>query len=247
MEIKILYEDENVVVIDKPAGVVVNRAESVKGETLQDWMEKKFKIQNLNFKTTDDELLFFKRSGVVHRLDKDTSGVMVLSKNPEVMLELMRQFKERETEKTYVALAHGKLEPDRGEIRVPLSRTRQDRRKFGVVLGGKMTVTSYLVLERFEGSSNYQDGFSLVELHPKSGRTHQLRVVLKHLGHVIVGDGHYLGRKRAKADEKWCKRQFLHAKSLCFKDAITAEKVCFSAELPHELADSLEYVRKMRK
>lgn len=245
IDIPVIFEDEVIVVVNKPPGVVVNRAESVKGETVQDWMERRYPeaFEGLNL-DNDLEQLFTARSGVVHRLDKDTSGVMVLSKTPKALMALMSQFKERTTEKIYVALVHGRPNPEKGNLRVPLGRIPRNRKKFGVVIGGKMTETSYETLESY-GSKNksYEDGFSLVELFPKTGRTHQLRVVLAHLGHAIVGDGAYVGRKRSKKDAKWCPRQFLHAKRLKISQPETGEKIEFEADLPSDLAMVLEKVK----
>lgn len=244
MEIKIIYEDDDVVVIDKPAGLVVNRAESVKGETLQDWMDSKLKtkIGDLTTENPDDVDLFRKRSGLVHRLDRDTSGVMVLAKNPKAMLELMRQFHDRETEKTYWALVHAKFKASSGNFSAPLARSRHNRKRFEVSLGGRMTETGYKVINTYE-HKDYDDGFAIVELYPKTGRTHQLRVILKHLSHPIVGDWHYLGRKRAKADAKWCGRQFLHARKLCFNLPSNNERVCFESQLSPDLETSLLHLK----
>lgn len=236
----ILFEDESLVVLAKPAGLVVNRADSVKEATLQDWFEDSYPsiFDSLLAKSirAEAEQLFIDRGGMVHRLDKDTSGVMVWAKTPATMIDLMAEFKHRQVDKTYWALVHGKFSVPTGQIRVPLSRTTRDRKKFGVVVGGKMTETRYQVLKKYKGEGNlYQAGFSLVELYPKTGRTHQLRVVLKHLHHPIVGDVTYVGRKRAKADREWCPRQFLHAHELSFSHPESHKYVSFRAPLSEDL------------
>lgn len=230
-QVRVIYEDDEMVVVDKPASLVVNRAESVKGRSFQDWMEEHY---GQVFEEADDEL-FKARSGMVHRLDKDTSGVMVAAKSPETMKELMRQFKEREVQKWYLALVHGKLEPGEGWMRVPMARSRGDRRKFEVTLGGKMTETRYKVVEYGGTDKSETQGYSLVELEPKTGRTHQIRVVVKHLGHPIVGDRLYLSKKRLRRDLGMCGRQFLHAKRLCVKHPVKQKRVCYKSELRDDL------------
>lgn len=219
---QIIYQDKQILVINKPAGMVANRAESVKTETVQDWVEGVVPLP----KNVDE--IFKSRSGLAHRLDKDTSGVMLIAKTPEALMELMRQFKDREVEKTYLALVHGKLDPKEGNITLPLGRMQGGRHKFGVDLSGKVSKTSYKVKKHYQG-------YSLVELYPKTGRTHQIRVVLKHLGHPIVGDTKYVGRKRAKTDSLWCKRQFLHAAKITFAHPKTKKRVTFEAELAEDL------------
>lgn len=240
MRLSILFEDDQVLVIQKPAGLVINRAESVKEPTLQDIVE-----QDGDYPLAKDSL---SRNGIVHRLDKETSGVMVLAKTMEAFTELQRQFHDRETQKTYVALVHGTFSVKEGEMRVPMERSRFDRHKFAVSAEGRMTETHYKVLEEFKNLVNpsfrvsgYQ-GFSLVELHPKTGRTHQIRVIMTHLKHPLVGDVRYVGRKRAKADVKWCPRHFLHAQSLSFSHPITHEAMTFSSPLPDDLSKVLTLV-----
>lgn len=228
---KVLHEDAYVLVLDKPAGMVVNRADTVADTTLQDWIEDTYRWSIFKFREC--------RSGVVHRLDKDTSGVMVVAKTRAAFVELQRQFHDREVHKRYVALVHGYLTPSEGSLRVPLGRMRSDRKKFGVVVGGRISETGYQVLGEYT-KHNYSDGFSLVELMPKTGRTHQLRVVLKHLGHPIVGDGYYLSKKRRKADAAWCGRQFLHARRLEFVNPGSGKRGVFESELADDLAAAMK-------
>ena len=225
---KVIFEDNWVLVIDKPSGLVVNRAESVKGKTLQDWVEERVKLEGSE--------VFLKRSGVVHRLDKDTSGVMVLAKNEKAFVGLQRQFKERKVKKKYLALVHGVLEPKVGDIKLPLGRKPSDRKKFGVRIRGKMAKTEYLRKEIYrKGEKRY----SLVELKPETGRTHQLRVHLKHLGYPIAGDVIYLSKKRLKQDQEWCSRLFLEAKSLSFIHPKTGKREEYEVELAKDLKESL--------
>ncbi|MFC1653269.1 RluA family pseudouridine synthase [Patescibacteria group bacterium] len=237
MKIQVIFEDNHILVVNKPPFLVVNRADSVKEKTIQDWVDESFDYELAH----DDQ----NRNGIVHRLDKDTSGVMLLAKTLDAMKELQRQFHDRETKKTYQALVHGVFSAKEGTISLPMGRSKFDRQKFTVEVGGKMTETHYKVVKEFEKISDkklmvkgYQ-GFSLVELHPKTGRTHQIRVVLTHLHHPIVGDGKYVGRKRSKADVRWCPRQFLHALKLEFSHPDTGDRVEHEAPLSDDLSSSL--------
>lgn len=247
MEPVILYEDQNLLVIDKPSGMVVNRAESVKGETVEEWAEKYLKVPKVSevskvskafgtfgtFPTLDT---FFERRGIVHRLDKETSGVLLIAKTLEVFAELQRQFKAREVEKTYVALVHGKVAPAEGVIKASVGRLPWHRERFGVLAGGREAETMYRVL----GIENRvwddkKEEFSLLELYPKTGRTHQIRVHLKSINHPVVGDPLYAGRKTARRDRQWCPRLFLHAKKIVFKHPTTGQTVSAEAPIPEEL------------
>lgn len=228
MKPKILYEDEHLLVIDKPAGWVVNAAQSVKTETVQDWI-----VRNFKFQISNDQL---RRSGIVHRIDKETSGVLVIAKTPEVFENLQQQFKERKVEKTYVALVHGGVLPKEGVINAPVGRLPWNRERFGVLAGGRPAETSYRVIANYV---LHTTSYTLLELSPKTGRTHQLRVHLKSIGHPIVGDEFYAGRKTAREDRKWCPRLFLHAKSISFAHPVSGEKVNVVSELPEDLQKAL--------
>lgn len=217
MSIPILFEDDDLLVINKPPGIVVNRAESVKGETVQEWAEKK--SANLQiYKSTNENADFVNRAGIVHRIDKETSGCLLIAKNPQVFSDLQRQFKEREVKKTYLALVHGKLVPREGEIRAPVGRLPWNRERFGIVPGGKEAVTKYKIITLLHCSiaKNKKEDFSLVELYPETGRTHQIRVHLKYINHPIVGDFLYAGRKVSRDDRVWAPRIMLHAWKISF-------------------------------
>jgi 23S rRNA pseudouridine1911/1915/1917 synthase len=244
MQIPIIYQDDFILVVHKPAGLVVNRADSVDGQTIQDWVEESFDYELAH----DDE----NRHGIVHRLDKDTSGVMIMAKTKEVQEELQRQFRDRETQKTYLALLHGKLEPKEGFMTLPMARNKFDRQSFGVDVDGKISRTSYKMREYLsfkeglvEGDWEqvYAQGFTLVEAYPKTGRTHQIRVFFKHLGHPLVGDSKYLSDKKWKLDQQWCKRQFLHALKLELTYPESGERVTYEAELADDLREVLGILR----
>lgn len=222
MSIPILFEDDAMLVVDKPPGIVVNRALSVKGQTLQDWIEKTYHI------------FIEDRAGIVHRIDKETSGILLVAKTPEAFSNLQRQFKERLIHKTYLAIVHGKLVPDVGEINAPVGRLPWNRERFGIVPGGKEAITKYKVLQsipsKVEGSH-----FSFVELSPETGRTHQIRVHLKYINHPIVGDYLYAGRKTSRDDRAWAPRVMLHAWRLECRHPVTGARLAFEAPIPDDM------------
>lgn len=225
----ILYEDVHMVVLNKPAGMIVNNADTTKGEeTLQDWIEGKFP------KEEKDGSDFYNRAGIVHRLDKETSGIILVAKTPEAFIELQRQFKERIVKKTYIALAHGKVFPEGGTINVPVGRLPWNRMQFGVVAGGRDSVTRYRVISNLQFPiSNEQ--MTLLELYPETGRTHQIRVHLKHIGFPIFSDPLYGGRKQARADRKVLNRVFLHAAKILFLHPSTQKEISIESPMPDEL------------
>jgi len=242
-KIEILFEDEDILVIDKPSGVVTNRAITVKTYTLQDWMADEILKYN-----RESDPIFKDRCGMVHRLDKETSGVMIFAKNAKSMYELMRQFKDREIKKTYLALTHGYWKIERGIINLPVGRLRKDRKKFGVREDGKVAVTRYEVL----GSYKHYDfdremsvdvrgyaGISKVRFSPKTGRTHQIRIHSRAKGHPIVGDYLYAGKKRSVQDRKWAERIMLEAESIEFKHPTTNEvlKIVINNSKVNEVAE----------
>lgn len=274
-QIKIVFEDQDIVVVVKPAGVVANKADSVKQLSLQDWFVEKY---GQNFPDdwqscipedfTDEfgspEEIFNQRDGLVHRLDKNTSGVMVFAKHPGSLVNLLAQFRQRQTKKQYLALVHGTFRVPTGTITAPLARARVDRRKFAVDVNGRAAETIYQVDRSFSGFKSdfysqfseekqktlkqaqrfYNQGFALVKCWPKTGRTHQIRVHMAHENHPLVGDITYLGRKRAKIDPLWCPRHFLHAVSLEFYHPRTNKLVEFSSDLPDDLAKVVTFLQE---
>lgn len=229
---EIVFEDQSILVLNKPSGLVVNRSQTVKVKTLQDWVAQYLKVKGLGIGG---------RAGIVHRLDKETSGLLLVAKNLKDFALLQAQFKARKVEKKYLALVHGRLEPREGTIKAAISRSPFARKKFGVFLGGKEAETGYLVSRFYE--SEKAGKFSLVELKPKTGRTHQIRVHLKYLGHPVVADAKYAGRKTFHQDQKWCPRQFLHASFLGFRHPEKEKKIHFSLPLPNDLKKALIYLK----
>lgn len=238
-----IFEDEFLLVVDKPSGMIVNRAETTaKIETVQDWVDKYFKIRSTKHEIRNKPQIldsndqnsfeFIQRSGIVHRLDKETSGLLLIAKTPEAFVNLQLQFKNREVKKKYLALAHGKVLPEVGEINAPVGRLPWNRERFGVMPGGKEARTFYKIYK-------YYNGYTLLELVPQTGRTHQIRIHLQYLGFPIVGDSFYAGRKQALEDRKFCPRVFLHASSISFAHPTSGKKLEFNSPLPLELENIL--------
>jgi 23S rRNA pseudouridine1911/1915/1917 synthase len=232
MNIKTIYEDEDIIVLDKPSGVTVNNAETTRGqETVQDFLKEKFPLSG---KGDSD---FFQRDGIVHRIDKETSGILVVARNQKSFENLQEQFKERKVEKTYIALVHGRVDIEEGDISVPIGRLPWNRKRFGVLSGGKEAVTHFRVKERFGNS------YSLLEVNPKTGRTHQIRVHLKYFNHPIFGDNLYAGRKTSRNDRVFLERFFLHAQKISFYHPKTGEKVSYISPLSKELEEVINSLR----
>jgi 23S rRNA pseudouridine1911/1915/1917 synthase len=272
----ILFEDADILVIDKPAGIVVNASDSVREETVQSWMQRYLQdtlpadnwYQMIPEEFTQEygspQDIFTERTGVVHRLDRDTSGALVLAKNPGALVALMYQFKMRETRKEYACLVHGELPIVQDTIRMPIMRSMSNRSKFAVATNGKPAETEYKVigvyqlppeqlleiLRRNEFEKGRTDAqitkeyqsygrFSLLTCYPKTGRTHQIRVHFAFLQHPLVGDQTYTNKWRGKADQLWCGRQFLHASSIQFQHPRTKEVLTIAAPLEQDLATAL--------
>lgn len=232
MNLKIIYEDEVMLVIDKPSGWVVNAAETAKGQpTVQGWLRRNFK-----FKISNSKLY---RSGIVHRLDKETSGILLVGKTKEAFENLQKQFKERLVKKEYLALVHGEVIPEKGKIEASVGRLPWRRERFGILAGGRQAITKYEMID------NYKQGqvrYTLLSLFPQTGRTHQIRIHLKYLGHSVVADEFYAGRKTARKDRQWCPRLFLHASKIEFTHPKKDKKMKFSSKLPSDLEDALKFL-----
>ena len=226
----ILFEDDWLVVIDKPAGLVVHPGAGNRQGTLANALLHHF--QQLSRSQSI-------RPGIVHRLDKGTSGLLVAAKNESVHEGLAAQFKQRQVEKRYLALVLGRLEPDQGRIEVPLGRHPRQRTRMSTrSRSPRQALTAYRVLRRFLE-------FSLVEVKLHTGRTHQIRVHFEHLGHPVAGDPTYTARRRfplrlsAQKVLKGLDRPFLHAAGLAFDHPVTAKRLEFESPLPPELDEVL--------
>jgi 23S rRNA pseudouridine1911/1915/1917 synthase len=230
--IEIVYEDADLVVVNKPAGMVVHPAAGVASGTLANALA--FHFQKLSSGSGAA------RAGIVHRLDKDTSGLLVVAKTESAHDDLANQFRAREVFKSYVALVHGQLVNDRGEIDQPIARDPRHRTRMAVVRGGRPALSLYRVRQRF-------DRFTMLDVELKTGRTHQIRVHLAWLKHPVVGDETYGGgRDKTVVDpvirSRIAKlgRQFLHAERLGFRHPRTQEFKKFNAPCPTDLAKFLD-------
>lgn len=239
---KIIFEDDYLLVVDKPAGWIVTDVTTTKGQpTVQQWLRHNFSHKAgsgyaRKFPLAQDKKL---RGGIVHRLDKETSGILVVAKTKEAFANLQTQFKARKVEKIYTALVHGKVSPETGNINAPVGRLPWNRERFGVLPGGRPAETTFEVLKYYSLSTDHRTLFTLIEFYPKTGRTHQIRIHAKYLGHPIVSDEFYAGRKTARADRKWCPRLFLHAMGITFSHPIVNKKVSFKSGLSKDLQKSL--------
>jgi 23S rRNA pseudouridine1911/1915/1917 synthase len=234
MEPTILFQDDSLFVIEKPSGWITNEADTTTNQpVLQKWVREHFDYPlkgNVEM-----------RDGIVHRLDKETSGLILVAKTSEAFEKLQSEFKNREVTKTYIALLHGKVEPTEGKIEAEVGRLPWHRSRFGVLPGGRESVSEYKVLKYYPGNNA---GHSLTEFYPKTGRTHQIRIHSRHIGHAIVADEFYAGRKTARNDRKWCPRLFLHAASIKFIHPVTEKSVEFKSELPVELFEALKKIER---
>jgi len=235
IELEILHEDPDLLVIDKPAGLVIHPAAGNPSGTL---------VNALLHHCGDlSGIGGVERPGIVHRLDKDTTGVMVVAKSDRAHLALSLAFRRRQVEKTYLAVCYGVPHESEGVIEAPIGRHPRERQQMAVVSGGRTARTRYTVEERFAGAS-------LVSCRPVTGRTHQIRVHLAHLGHALVGDALYAGRQwrtlsdpRAAAACRSFPRQALHAWRLAFDHPVSGERVTFTAPLPADLEALLAVLR----
>lgn len=222
--LNVVYEDDSLLAVDKPAGMVVHPAPGHRSGTLVNTLLYHYpEIAQVGPR---------KRAGIVHRLDKDTSGILLVARTSEARALLQQQFKQREVHKTYLGLVEGQTQPPEGIIKVPIGRDRRDRKRMAAVKGGRRSVTHYEAIE-------YLGDYTLLEVHPRTGRTHQVRVHLSWLGYPLVGDRVY-GRQR---QELLPDRHFLHASELRFTHPTTGKEMILDTPLPSELEAVLERLR----
>ena len=246
LALDVLYEDRDVIVVNKPARLVVHPAAGHDSGTL---------VNALLYRCRDLKGIGGeRRPGIVHRLDRDTSGVMVVAKHDDAMNALTRQFRERTVQKKYLALVYGVPKPPEGRIETLIGRSGRDRKKMSArVSAGRVAVTRYRVLETF-------GPVSLVRVSPETGRTHQIRVHMAHIGHPVVGDPQYAGRNRPRQNY-WRElfsgrapgmagqapaRQMLHAEQLAFAHPTSGQRVVFNAPLPSDMDSLLAALRGSR-
>lgn len=232
--IEVVFEDDDLIVVNKPAGIVVHPAAGAATGTLANALA--FHFQKLSSAGGET------RPGIVHRLDKDTSGLLLVAKTEVAHENLANQFRAREVFKSYLALVHGQMEKEADQIDQPIARDPRHRTRMAVVRTGRSALTLYRVRQNFER-------FTLLDVELKTGRTHQIRVHLAWLKHPVVGDETYgSGRDKTIMDPKIrgqvakLDRQFLHAEKLGFRHPRTSEPLEFRAELPAELSGLLDLV-----
>lgn len=221
--LEIIYEDNDIIVVNKPKGLVVHPANGNPDGTLVNAI---MAICKDSLSGIGGEI----RPGIVHRLDKDTSGVLIIAKNDKAHINLSEQIKNHEVEKTYWALVRGIVKENEATIKMPIGRSTKDRKKMAVTKNGKEAITHFKVLERY-----VQDNCTLLEVKIETGRTHQIRVHLSQIGYPIIGDTTYSNGKNKWGIEGQC----LHAKSLKFKHPITGKEMYLEAELPKYFKDLL--------
>lgn len=234
----VLYEDAHLLAIDKPPGMVVHPAPGARhGTVVNAVLHRLGALAGVGAP---------ERPGIVHRLDRDTSGVLLVARTPEALEGLARQFRERTLAKRYVAVVHGTMRAASGVIDQPIGRDPRERKRMSVRPGrGRAAVTRFEVAERLPGAT-------LLRLAPQTGRTHQLRVHLAALGHPIVGDRLYGGRGRARSGTpaaaaaalEACARQALHAESLAFTHPVSGDRMVVRAALPPDLEHLLGALRR---
>jgi 23S rRNA pseudouridine1911/1915/1917 synthase len=227
----IIYEDAELAVVNKPAGLVVHPAAGIRSGTLANGLA--FHFQHL---ASGSGAV---RPGIVHRLDRDTSGLLVVAKTESALEKLADQFRDRTVFKSYVALVHGRVESDTGKIDQPIARDPANRTRMAVVRGGRSAVSLFRVRQRYER-------FTLLDVELKTGRTHQIRVHLSWLKHPVVSDETYGGGRdnsvhdaQLRARLRNLRRHFLHAEKLRFVHPVTETPMEFTAPLPDELAELL--------
>lgn len=219
----IVYEDDDVIVVNKPQGMVVHPAPGHPDHTLVNAL-----LYHSPLSTINGEF----RPGIVHRIDKDTSGLLMVAKNDMAHRSLAAQLKAKTNKREYVALVHGVIKENQGTIDAPLGRSLKDRKKQAVVADGRHAVTHFRVLERFRH-------YTLVACRLETGRTHQIRVHMKYIGHPLAGDPLYGPRKTLPGNG-----QYLHARLLGFKHPRTGKQMTFTAPLPEYFSKMLEHLRR---
>ncbi|OKZ56653.1 MAG: RNA pseudouridine synthase [Clostridium sp. 26_21] len=223
--IEIIYEDSDIIVVNKPKGMVVHPANGNPDGTLVNAI---MAICKDSLSGIGGEI----RPGIVHRIDKDTSGLLIVAKNDNAHVKMSEQIKNHEVKKTYIALVRGVFKENEATIDMPIGRSTSDRKKMAVNKNGKNAITHIKVLKRF-------DKYTLLQVNIETGRTHQIRVHLSHIGYPIVGDYTYSNGK----NEFDVSGQCLHAQKLEFKHPITQKDMCLEAELPQYFKDILDKLK----
>ena len=247
IKINIIYEDNDILIVNKPSGLTVHPGAGNKNNTLVNGLIYLYKnrLSNINGKV---------RPGIVHRLDKDTSGLLVIAKNNEAHINLASQFSSRKIKREYIALVWGKLRPQNGRIETLLTRSKKNRKMMEIgITKGRKAVTNYKTLEIFENEKS--PTFSLIECKLETGRTHQIRVHMSYKGNYILGDKTYKKKFKSikKVDDELVflinnlNRQFLHSGLIGLTHPMSGKYCEFKANLPNELNIILKKLRKTQK
>lgn len=240
---KIIYEDKDVFVFNKPAGLMVHADGRTLETTLADTLLKKYPKMKLvgepmKIISKDGKEKIIYRPGIVHRLDKGTTGVLIVAKNQKSFESLKKQFQDRTVIKKYTVVAHGKIKEAKGVINRPIGRSKSDFRKWSAMRGARgelhPAVTEYKVLENFSADGVW---YSVLEVSPKTGRTHQIRAHLKAINHPVVGDVLYAGEKIPSLGFT---RPALHASSITFA-SLKDDKITANAPLPKDFKSNLPF------
>ena len=226
IKVEIVYEDNDIIVVNKPKGLVVHPAVGNPDGTLVNAI---MNICKDSLSGIGGEV----RPGIVHRLDKDTTGLLIVAKNDKAHINLSEQIKNREVKKIYIALVRGNIPENEATINMPIGRSTKDRKKMAVVKNGKEAVTHFKVIDRFKN-------YTLLEIKIDTGRTHQIRVHMAEIGYPVVGDMVYSNGK----NEFGVEGQMLHAKSLDFKHPITGKNMHLEAELPKYFKDIIDKLKQ---
>lgn len=224
--LEILYEDEDIIVVNKPKDMVVHPAAGNASGTLVNAILGKHELSDVNGEF---------RPGIIHRLDKNTTGVLVVAKNNYAHQNIADQIKNRTTKKIYIALVRGLIKENTGVINMPIGRHPTDRKKMAVVKNGRNALTNFKVIKR------YEEGYTLVEIELKTGRTHQIRVHMSQIGFPVVGDDVYASGKNPFGVTS----QMLHARLLGFEHPTTKKWVEFEAPLPEYFEKIIEKLHEM--
>jgi len=235
-DIKIIYEDEYFLVVDKPYGLVVNRSDTTPTGTLQDYLEEKYDFMKQEILPSDvvseEDIGEFKsRAGIGHRLDKDTSGVLLVTKDVVTFKKIKEQFQGRDIKKEYVVIVMGEIKDEKLEIDAPIKRNPNSPLRFAVVAEGKPALT---LAEKVKVVTLGNNKFTMLNVFPQTGRTHQIRVHMSAINHPIAGDPIYLTRFTLDLSSKYFNRLMLHAHKLSFMHPYTNKTLECVSSLPKE-------------